>query len=429
MNEEKPPSVILLRRGKGAWYAHLPHLLPHWQCEPGPIYFVVESARKAVEATCRAAGDPQTPDLKVKVDKGTRLQRDDVLQLIAVNGGPDGLDLSETDLRAIDLSSDAIYRALPDWGSEPGTPWQKWYSSHTLGINLQGALLERTDFSGGHVWRGDFRGAVLRGCILRGVDAGHADFEGADLTKADLADAELTRANIREVNLDGVVLRGANCQGLNFLQVRSLRAVYFALCRLNGALITRECVASGIGEERDKDWQRAKEAYLVLKNNFNSIGRYDDASWAYVKEQQMEKMANYREWRSHGWRLWRARASFGRWLWKWTCQLLAGYGESPHMPLIWAAVLSILVFPLLYWATGALPGHDPAFTSAAPSDIDWAGWGDSIIFSLTSFGTLAFNRLQPDGALANILAAFEGFAGVLTFALFVFTLGNRMRRS
>ena len=63
-----------------------------------------------------------------------------------------------------------------------------------------------------------------------------------------------------------------------------------------------------IGDELTADrkktsdqYHSAKEAYLLLKNNFNQIGRYEDASWAYVKEQQMEKMAYYWEWHPYRW--------------------------------------------------------------------------------------------------------------------------------
>lgn len=191
-----------------------------------------------------------------------------------------------------------------------------------------------------------------------------------------------------------------------------------------------------IGEEEDANrektpeaYRRASEVYLLLKNNFNSIGRYADAAWAYVKEQQMEKMAYHWEWRADGWRVWRALGSFWPWFRNWFYELLTGYGERPILPLLWAGGLAVVFFPLLYWAIGAREDHARGFTSWSPSDIDWAGWGDSVVFSLVSFGTLSFTQLQPDGTLPTVIAAFEAMVGVLLFALFVFTLGNRMSRS
>jgi len=45
--------------------------------------------------------------------------------------------------------------------------------------------------------------------------------------------------------------------------------------------------------EKELTFRRASEAYLALKHDFNSIGRYDDVSWAYYREQQMERMSYF----------------------------------------------------------------------------------------------------------------------------------------
>jgi inward rectifier potassium channel len=143
----------------------------------------------------------------------------------------------------------------------------------------------------------------------------------------------------------------------------------------------------------------------------------------------MEKMAHYWGWRSTGGRVWKAWGSLWPWLRNWAYELLTGYGERWVLPLLWAATLAMVFFPLAYWGTGSLPGHAHAFSASSPSDIDWAGWGESFMFSLTSFATLSFTRLQPEGTVGNFIAAIEAMVGVLLFALFVFTLGNRMSRS
>ena len=96
---------------------------------------------------------------------------------------------------------------------------------------------------------------------------------------------------------------------------------------------------------------------------------------------------------------------------------------------MWALSLVLIPFPLIYWAIGALPGRRGVFTSSSLSDVDWGGWTDSVVYSLTTFGTLSFNRLQPEGSIASVVSAMEAYTGVLLFALFVFTLGNRMSRS
>ena len=76
-------------------------------------------------------------------------------------------------------------------------------------------------------------------------------------------------------------------------------------------------------------YDRAKEAYLLLKNNFNQIGRYDDASWAYVKEQQMEKMGYYWEWAAPFFSRWRPLVSRP---WRFLRGLAAPQRQEPLLP-------------------------------------------------------------------------------------------------
>ena len=268
------------------------------------------------------------------------------------------------------------------------------------------------------------------------ADGGGIKLSEALLHMANLSGARLQGASLWGAQLQGAALWGARLQGVDLYNVGSLEGVHWSDALLDHTRIKRETLGQRIGDELTADKKKtprqyhlAKEAYLLLKNNFNQIGRYEDASWAYVKEQQMEKMQFHWEWRAHGWRVWRAWDSFWPWFRNWFYELLTGYGERPILPLLWAGGLAVVFFPLLYWAIGAREDHARGFTSWSPSDIDWAGWGDSVVFSLVSFGTLSFTQLQPDGTLPTVIAAFEAMVGVLLFALFVFTLGNRMSRS
>jgi hypothetical protein len=49
--------------------------------------------------------------------------------------------------------------------------------------------------------------------------------------------------------------------------------------------------------------------------------------------------------------------------------------------------------------------------------------------SISAFATIGFNTLEPVGWGARLLTALEAMFGIGLFALSVFTLGNRMRRS
>ena len=284
---------------------------------------------------------------------------------------------------------------------------------------------------------GGSQGLDLHGADLSNVDLKQANLSGAHLEHANLSGTQLQRAHLRGTYLQEANLRKAQLQGVDLYHVESLAGVswygaFLDRTRMRQKHLGKKAIRDEADAHRKKTacaYHEASEAYLLLKNNFTSIGRYEGSAWAYVKEQQMEKMEHYWKWRADGGQIWRVRGSLWRCLCKWGYELLTGYGERPLRPLVWAVGLVAVFFPLLYWAIGALPGHSRAFTSSSPSDIDWAGWGDSLIFSLTSFGTLSFTRLQPEGTLPNLIAAFEAMIGVLLFALFVFTLGNRMSRS
>lgn len=403
---------------------------------------------------------------------GQHIRRQNLLSLIDRNGGPKGLDLrgatflgdgpeEDPSLNPIDLSQESIQQ-LADRTSTPGTTKPLWLSPSTGGIALEQARLEGADLRHANLEGAGLRWTNLRGAHLWSATLRHAELRDADLQQADLRYADLQGASLRECRLQGSDLRRANLRGGRWQDVFVDRTRMY-----------HEQFGGPLQDEFDakrgtRTYDTPRVAYVGLKANFLSLGQYEDAAWAHIKERQMEKMGYYRQcfpqlpgtwqnplhwflfsslrhrqWRRwlRAWRRWywfRRRSwslvfknwtSLLRWVRNWAYELLAGYGERPILPLVWAAVLAVLAYPLLYWAIGALPGHGRAFTSSSASDVDWAGWGESVIFSLTSFGTLSFSRLQPDGTLPNTVAAFEAFTGVLLFALFIFTLGNRMGRS
>ena len=411
--------------------------------------------------------------------------------LVQQNGGTKGLDLHGANLVDVDLSPEMIAKLAAEtrleyfvfWGFrkhaelrgahlECASLWNAnlagvdFHEAHMEGARLTGARLDGASFERAHLhhadlssahlnsanlqhanmqgadlYRAQLQKADLKWAQLQGAEPMWADFEGADFWAARLDGADLTGAQLRGARFTNVTLRRARLrqaqlQNADFYYANSLDGVHWYAAFLDRTRMSRHQLGEAIGDEQKARilntgdaYQEAMEAYLILKNNFNSIGRYGDAAWAHVKEQRMERAALRRE---LDWRRLRTPAfstTLGSWLLNLLWDKLTGYGETPQKPLLWAGGLAAILFPLLYWAIGAREDHARGFTSWSPSDIDWAGWGDSVVFSLASFGTLSFTQLQPDGTLPTVIAAFEAFIGVLLFALFVFTLGNRMSRS
>jgi hypothetical protein len=214
-------------------------------------------------------------------------------------------------------------------------------------------------------------------------------------------------------------------------------------------------------------FRQATETFLVLKTNFAGLGNYEDASWAYVKEQQMQKASHFpttvgkrlmrrvarraglqvpQNWWSFSPRALRYRAfSAGlhtrlflgvlppgaksrlkkerdkwRWARSWVFELLTGYGERPVWPLVWGFV-TIMVFACIYSLAGSV--------TRTPDGESTHDFVTALTASVATFATIGFNDIQPIGWGARLLSAIEAMLGIGTFALFVYTLGNRMSRS
>ena len=459
---------------------------------------VVDEARNAIAEHLKAiVGEPVEGDAPIVVDPQSEITLDELLNLIEVNGGSRKLDFGGCDFHDIDLSRTAIAPRVDGWLEENPNEDPPWLT-HGGSVALHEVSLNEARFWGANLRGASLLGARLVKCAIHQTVLDDAILWSTDFTEASIGHGvTFRRAGFSNADLRGVDLFHAHLEGAYWLGAHLDRTRLRAECL---GTIGEELAAKGTvpytiqGMLIHPTFHDAKEAYLLLKTNFASIGRYGDAQWAYVKERQMDKASCFPTAAGHRWirlqsrrqtrvfsRLYNRflqrrapkplrwlsyqvaaciyhirlfsglcpkgvrdamrapqdllrrenveRVNRPRWALNWAYELLTGYGERPILPLLWGAGLAGGFFPLLYWAIGALPGHGAAFTSASPSDIDWAGWGDSVVFSLTSFGTLSFSRLQPEGTLPNLIAAFEAMIGVLLFALFVFTLGNRMSRS
>ena len=356
-----------------------------------------------------------------------------LLALIEGNGGPEDLDLHGCDMSAIGARPDALRPYVEAYanshGAEAGPPWLSPVVERTEGLAFIGAHLEyarlvQANLEGATLWGAHLENATLDDAHLNNAMLGAAHLENAVLWNAhlknvDLSGAHLENASLARAHAENADLRWAHLENTDVGDA-SLYGAFWYGCYLDRTRIHRESLGQAIGDERlaheqktPAAYREASEAYLVLKNNFNSIGRYEDASWAYVKEQQMEKMAYYQEWRSCGWQVWRGWGSRWRWLRNWLYELTTGYGERPWNPVI-VAVFAMLAFALGYFVSGAVDG----FT-------------DALIYSLATFATfnLARPEVQPQGKGIEMGSSLEALLGIGILALFVYTLGNRMSRS
>jgi len=397
---------------------------------------------------------------------GQQIRRPDLLRLIEENGEAWDLDLRgaiflsgessyEIPATGIDLSPEALaplaaaYRRAPGHGGKP--PWLSYgggidlsgarlSGAYLSGAQLQGAFLQRTVLDRGLLWGAQLQGSWLRGAHLRAADLGTANLREATLDAADLRETRLWHTQL---------------QGVDMYDVGSLDGARWNGALLDHTRITRESLGNAIGEETEaqKGWnpqgyREAKEAYLLLKNNFNQIGRYEEASWAYVKEQQMEKAMYFPTTQGKRWLneclanlskgtpgmlltplvfswvhariflglappaagIFQSQVSRWRWLRNWAYELATGYGERPWNPVI-GGLLIILGFAGGFCATRAI-----------------ANLWDALIYSLATFATFNLADTGPTGRGADVASSVEALLGIAVLALVVFTLGNKMSR-
>lgn len=319
-------------------------------------------------------------------------------------------------------------------------------------VSLQAARLRFADFTGAIMDGADVSGADLWGAKLLRVEAQRANFRGArldeaQLSDADLASADLTGASLRRANLSGARLRGAvlrdaaldgaNLDGADLtdavlphvaLTSCTLRQVRFAGAWLERTRMYAHQLGGATGEEVAGEFEAAREAYIVLEQNFRTLGSAVDASWAFRRRRRMGKRLHAQH----------ARTAFGKrevgaalrpglqWLSDVVAEWVYDYGESVTRVL--RAFLVVLIgFAAVYWLSGCLESREAASPGVASAARFWII--DYLLFSLDSMTTVGTSEvgLKPSGQLGVLLSSVQTVMGTILLGLFGFVLGVRMR--
>ena len=313
---------------------------------------------------------------------------------------------------------------------------------------LRGARLRFSNFAGAVMDGADFSDADLWGAQLPGVEAQRGDFaraaldeaqcQNADLSAADLSGASLRRADLSGANLRGAMLRGAVLDGATLFETDFSDAVLphvvltgcdLRHARFAGAWLERTRMRAGqlggaVGEEVAGDYPAAVESYIVLEQNFRSLGSAGDASWAFRRRRRMGKRLH---WRNAGAGLRRrapidAARSALQWFADLASEWLCDYGESVNRVLR-AFVVVLIAFAALYWATGCLMPRESVANGYSFRVVDY------LLFSLDSMTTVGTSEvgIKPSGQLGVLLSSVQTVLGTVLLGLFGFVLGVRMR--
>jgi len=368
------------------------------------------------------------------------LTRNFVLTLIEKNGGSEGLDLSECDLSGINLSRLDLRGII--FGSTETLKYAETEDVLTRGANLDGAWFERSNLQKANFGRVSMKGAHFYRADLTEASLWNAKAEGADFGKVNFSRADLLGAVFKDCKLTGSILEGANLESVNLSGVRlSAESIGTEILQENLAeyrdyygrwYIDPKVRESFEKESLDSRYKSAMEIYLQLKNAFMNSGRYGDASWAYIKERQIErktyfplavrnyyghKLLNKRSARSFQWCHFYIKYTF-KWCLSWVADLLVGYGEKPFRAAL-AGCVSIVFFAFLFWLSGGISN-----LSGQPLRLI-----DYLHYSIAAFSTIGFPDLVATSDAAKIFTSLEALTGISLLALFMFSLGNRINRS
>lgn len=173
---------------------------------------------------------------------------------------------------------------------------------------------------------------------------------------------------------------------------------------LKNTKIEKNQIENRILQEEQKEFSEAKEVYLLLKNNFHSIGKYENESWASKKEKDMERKDNCHFKTLH------------KWLWSCFLNGIFGYGEQPGKVIL-SAILIILIFTFLFMISGVSSTGIGGSTSKY--------FLDCVYFSTVTFTTLGYGDFRPLEGWGRIFAGTEAFIGAFMMALFVYTFARR----
>ena len=236
----------------------------------------------------------------------------------------------------------------------------------------------------------------------------------------------------------------------------------FKNTRLRNTNIKQKDLEGHIIQENEGDFIQTKEIYLLIKNNFHSIGRYDDESWAFTKERDMERMSKsfysllskYKKYslfktilkksnllkrvilKLKIFRKWLFSKKAIEWLNLSISDYIYQYGENPWRVIRFALIV-IFSFALILNLSGIVNSDSTnliiEFIKESHGDeyiLKYFGpilgsFLNCLYFSVVTFTTLGYGDFQPAVGLSRFVVSLEAIIGAITMALFVYTFARR----
>ncbi len=236
----------------------------------------------------------------------------------------------------------------------------------------------------------------------------------------------------------------------------------FSNALLKNTKIKKSQIENHILQEEKKEFSKAQEIYLLLKNNFHSIGQYKDESWAFTKERDMERMSKsfyslLNKYKKYGLfkkilkqsnllkRIIVRLKIFSKWLFSKKAiecfnlsvsDFIYQYGENPWRVIRFALII-IFLFAIILNFSGIVISDRTnliiEFIKESQGDeytLKYLGpvlgsFLNCLYFSVVTFTTLGYGDFQPAVGLSRFFVSLESIIGAITMALFVYTFAKR----
>lgn len=230
-------------------------------------------------------------------------------------------------------------------------------------VNLRWAVFRDVGFKNARFVGCNLSQVQFHECYLR-----RAQFEKCDIVNAHFESCDFSQASIAESRVDFASFR--NCEirleNLHFPRETTPRAMV-RVCR-------------------------------SLKLNAMSMGNFADAGQLTYLEKSYERRGYARD---GAWGSW-ARSTLQNLLW--------GYGERPWRLALFMT-FNIVFFGALFHLVDPLPNKT---------------FWEHVYFSGITYLTIGYGDLAPQGALARLLAVFEGAAGIGTFGMLIASITKKV---
>lgn len=307
----------------------------------------------------------------------------------------------------------------------------------------------------------DFRDSVFNCAILKDCYFQNADFRGikTSMIETDLRESHFDGALLQNTDLTGSDLRDAIFIDADLIGAMMLDTYLYA-SRFNNTRLRKEnfCNFEPLKSKEirvnDENFENgrplspleAKYVYSSLKNNFKSIGEYEDERWAHVNERTMERHRLFRlgflkdrncdalaleRWEKEDQdrlfeSIFRAKFKYAREQF----YRLLGYGES-HTVFLILSMLTILVCAFLFMFSGytyqndiinrdLILAFDVVTINGTFNDL-----ATSLYVSIVTFSTLGYGDACPIGK-TRIIACVEALLGLVFMSSYVATFLKKL---